>query len=185
MFAGACSLFILIVKLLHFVFVEHTALTPLASKTCHRSHQAFRPKTRQAYHSMFRVFVVFCIFSGVVLVHFNVKVILPFLECLVQNKCSSAMVENYVSAIKASFILYESPFVVFNHPKIKYFILIFENQWTFDLKISQSHWPFHSQAYFNSLPGSPTWSGLQSSLPYWLLCLHEILQLVSSFSFYL
>ena len=32
------------------------------------------------------------------------------------------MVENYVSAIKASFILYELPYVVFNHPKIKYFI---------------------------------------------------------------
>ena len=32
------------------------------------------------------------------------------------------MVENYVSAIKASFVLYELPYVVFNHPKIKYFI---------------------------------------------------------------
>ena len=71
---------------------------------------------------MFRVFVVFCIFNGVVLVDVNVKVILAFLECLVQNKCSNAMVENYVLAIKASFVLYELPFVVFNHSKIKYFI---------------------------------------------------------------
>ena len=71
---------------------------------------------------MFRVFVAFCIFSGVLLVDVNVKVILAFLECLVQNNCSSAMVENYMSAIKASFVLYELPYVVFNHPKIKYFI---------------------------------------------------------------
>ena len=122
MFAGACSLFILIVKLLHFVFVENAALTPLASKASHRSLQAFRPKTRRAYDSMFRVFVAFCIFSGVLLVDVNVKVIVAFLECLVQNQCSSAMVENYVSAIKASFVLYELPFVVFNHPQITYFI---------------------------------------------------------------
>ena len=120
MFAGAC-LFVLIVKLLHFVFVEHAALTPLASKASHRSQHAFRPKTR-AYHSMFRVFVAFCIFSEVLLVDVNVKVILAFLECLVQNKCSFTMVKNYVSAIKASFILYELPYVVFNHPQIKYFI---------------------------------------------------------------
>ena len=66
--------------------------------------------------------MAFCIFRGVLLADVNVKVILAFLECLVQNKCSSAMVENYVSAIKASFVLYELPYVVFTHPKIKYFI---------------------------------------------------------------
>ena len=32
------------------------------------------------------------------------------------------MVENYMSAIKASFVLYELPCVVLTHPKIKYFI---------------------------------------------------------------
>ena len=52
----------------------------------------------------------------------NVKFTLSLLKCLVQNQCSSAMVENYVLVIKASFILYELPFVVFEHPKIKYFI---------------------------------------------------------------
>ena len=33
-----------------------------------------------------------------------------------------SMVENYASAIKASFVLYELPFAVFHHHKIKYFI---------------------------------------------------------------
>ena len=63
--------------------------------------------------------MAFCIYSGVILVDVNVKLILSFLECLVQNQCSCA--ENYVTAIKASFILYELPFAVFIHPKIKYF----------------------------------------------------------------
>ena len=52
----------------------------------------------------------------------NVKFILSFLECLVQSQCSCSMVENYVSAIKANFILYELPFAVLSHPKVKYFI---------------------------------------------------------------
>ena len=71
---------------------------------------------------MFKVFVAFCIISGVLLPDVNVKFIMSFLECLVQNHCSCAMLENYMSAIKANFILYDLPFVVFDHPKIKYFI---------------------------------------------------------------
>ena len=71
---------------------------------------------------MFRVFVAFCVYSGVILADVNVKFILSFLECLAQNQCSCAMIENYVSAIKASFILYELPFAVLCHPQIKYFV---------------------------------------------------------------
>ena len=44
------------------------------------------------------------------------------MECLVANHCSCAMIENYLSAIKAKFILFELPFAVFSHPKIKYFV---------------------------------------------------------------
>ena len=122
MLAGAYSLSVWMIKLLTFIFVENEVLTPLASKASLRSHQAFRPKTHQTYDSMFRVFVAFYLFSRILPVDVNVKVILLFMECLVQNQCSSAMVENYVSAIKSSFVLYELPFVVFDHPKIKYFI---------------------------------------------------------------
>ena len=52
----------------------------------------------------------------------NVNIILSFLECLVSNHCSSSMVENYVSAIKVSFVLHELSFAVFQHPKRRYFI---------------------------------------------------------------
>ena len=76
-------------------------VTPLAKKAALRTHQAFRPKTCQAYDAMFKVFVAFCIISGVLLPDINIKVIMSFLECLVQNHCSCAMLENYMSAIKA------------------------------------------------------------------------------------
>ena len=97
-------------------------VSPLAVKASARTLEAFRPKTRRAYDSMFRVFVAFCIYSGVIMLDVNLKVILPFMECLVSNHCSCAMIENYLSAIKAKFILFELPFVVFSHPKIKYFV---------------------------------------------------------------
>ena len=108
--------------MLHFVVLEHEVLTPLSVKASTRTHQAFQPKTCRAYDSMFRVFVAFCAYSGVMLADVNVKFILSFLECLVQSQCSCAMIKNYVSAIKASFILYELPFAVLSHPKIKYFV---------------------------------------------------------------
>ena len=109
-------------KLLHFVFLENEVVSPLAAKASARTMEAFRPKTRQAYDSMFRVFVAFCIYSGVVLPDVNLRVILSFMECLVSNKCSCAVIENYLSAIKAMFVLFELPFAVFSHPKIKYFV---------------------------------------------------------------
>ena len=88
-------------------------LTPLAKKAALRTHQAFRPKTRQAYDAMFRVFVAFCIISAVVLPDINVGVIMSFLECLVENNCSCAMLENYMSAIKTNCILYDLPYYVY------------------------------------------------------------------------
>ena len=39
--------------------------------------------------------------------HLSVKPILAFLECLVYNKASPAVLANYVSVIKAKFILYD------------------------------------------------------------------------------
>ena len=83
---------------------------------------AFRPKTRRAYTMMFRVFIAFCVVVKVSLTSVSVKLLLSFLECLVVNKCSVSMICNHVSAIKANFIVYDLPFQVCDHPKIKYFI---------------------------------------------------------------
>ena len=51
----------------------------------------------------------------------NVKIILPFLESLVSNDYINSMLANYVSAIKASFVLYDLPYDLLDHPKIKLF----------------------------------------------------------------
>ena len=63
---------------------------------------------------MFHVFVAFCILNKVLLCNVNKKVVLAFLECVVLNYCSTCVVTNYVSAIRS--------FVIFDHPKIKYYI---------------------------------------------------------------
>ena len=54
----------------------------------------------------------------------DIKIVLSFLECLVINGCSTSMIENYVSAIKAHFVLYDLCFAVFEYPKLKYFLKV-------------------------------------------------------------
>ena len=110
--------------MLHFVFPETEAMTSLSAIASSRLHQAFRPKTRSAYSSMFKICVAVCIFCQCQLSSVDTKVILSFLECLVHNNCSVCMIENYVSAIKANFVLYDLPCTVLEHPKIKYFITL-------------------------------------------------------------
>ena len=78
-------------------------------------HEALHPNIHQAYLNMFRVFVDFCIFNKVVLCNVNEKVVLAFLECLVLNHCSTCVVTNYVSVVRAYFVLYDLQFVVFDH----------------------------------------------------------------------
>ena len=70
---------------------------------------------------MFRTFVAFCIVTKCALVNINVKVVLSFLECLARNSCSACMVAKHVSAIRASFVMYDLPYYVSDHPKVKYF----------------------------------------------------------------
>ena len=55
------------------------------------------------------------------LARIDVKVILSFLECMVRNKCSVAIILNYVLAIKTCFVLYDLPFHILDHPKVKCF----------------------------------------------------------------
>ena len=100
---------------------DNVALSSLSKKAASRTHAAFRPKTRQAYFRMFKIFLAFCICMDVSVARVDVKVILSFLECLICNKCSVAMISNYLSAIKACFVLYDLPFHILDHPRIKYF----------------------------------------------------------------
>ena len=97
-------------------------MATLTARAACRLHQAFIPKTKRAYTSMFKVFMAFCIVMKVAIHSVSVKVLLSFLECLVMNKCSATMVANYVSAIKACLTLYDLGFVICDHPNVKYYL---------------------------------------------------------------
>ena len=120
--AGLACCFLLILRDATLCVVDNEALMSLSAKEATRLHQAFCPKTRGAYFNMFRTCVAFCVYIKCLLVEIDIKVVLSFLEYLVINDCSTSMVENYVSAIKAHFVLYHLSFVVFEHPKLKYFL---------------------------------------------------------------
>ena len=107
-------------SILQFV-VGNMALQSLSEKAASRTQAAYRPKTKQAYTRMFKVLLVFCICMEVALESVNVKVILSFLESLVSNDCTYSMPANYLSVINASFVLYDLPYHVLDHPKIKLF----------------------------------------------------------------
>ena len=98
------------------------ALETLSEKAALRTHASYRPKTRQAYKRMFEVFLAFCIHMRVVIHSIDVKILLSFLECLVSNNCTYSMLCNYVSAIKASFVLYDLPHDLLDHPRLKLFL---------------------------------------------------------------
>ena len=98
------------------------ALEILSEKAASRTQAAYRPKTRQAYSRMFRVFLAFCIHMSVLPQSADVKILLSFLECLVSNNCTYSMLCNYVSAIKASFVLYDLPYDLLDHPRLKLFL---------------------------------------------------------------
>ena len=80
---------------------DHATLASLTARASTRIHQAFRPKTPQTYCSMFCIFLAFCIFNKVSL---------------------ACVIANYVSAIRANVVLYDLPFSLLDHPKIKYFV---------------------------------------------------------------
>ena len=75
--------------------VDTEALTSLSAKAASRLHQAFHPRTRGTYLTMFRTFVAFCVHTRCVLADVNIKVVLSFLECLVINDCSVSMIESH------------------------------------------------------------------------------------------
>ena len=87
--------------------------------------------------------VAFCIVTKSCIVNVNVKMVLSFLECLVSNSCSCCMLANYVLALKAHFVLYDLPFEVLDHPKVKYFVKSIRIK----IRISQCH--YHSYSYTN------------------------------------
>ena len=71
---------------------------------------------------LFRSFVAFSIFANVNIRQLSLSEALSYLEFLVDNRTTAHMVSNHVSAIRAMFVLYDIPYQLWDHPKIKYFI---------------------------------------------------------------
>ena len=119
---GALSSNCHITKMQLLCFVsDNVSLKSLSEKAATRTQTAFRPKTRQAYFRMFKIFLAFLYLYDVSVARVDVKVILSFMGCLICNNCSAAMISNYVSAIKVCFVFYDLSFQILDHPKIKYF----------------------------------------------------------------
>ena len=71
---------------------------------------------------LFRSFVAFSIVANVNIRQLSLSEALSYLEFLVDNRTTAHMVSNHVSAIRAMFVLYDIPYQLWDHPKIKYFI---------------------------------------------------------------
>ena len=107
--------------MLYFV-VGRSRIKGLTEKALSRLNSAFRPSTQAAYASMFRVFLAFCCHMGILMSSVNVKVLLAFLECLNENGVSPNMLSNYVSAIKAKFVIYGLPTKCLESRRIYYYV---------------------------------------------------------------
>ena len=85
-------------------------------------NSAFRPSTQVAYRAMFRTFVAFCVYMCISWSQINVGILLAFLECLNVHGVSSSMQRNYLAALKAKFIIYGLPSVVFDDKTLHYYV---------------------------------------------------------------
>ena len=106
--------------MLYFVS-DSRMMRPVVNKASTRLSKAFKPKTQAAYTAMFEVFIAFCIHMKVELSKLNVNVVLAFLECLLHNQCSPAMMANYMSALKAKCVVHNLKYGLFDNLKVKYF----------------------------------------------------------------
>ena len=83
--------------------------------------------------------MAFSIYTKVKLCQLSILVVLSYLEFLLDNKVSSHMISNHISAIRAMSVVYDLPYQPWGHPKVKYFRLQYEGT-----------------AWVS--PGRPTWS---------------------------
>ena len=83
---------------------------------------AYRPKTRKSYNAQFRTFVAFCICMQISIVDVHLQHLLCFMQFFADNKLSVNMIANYLSGIKANFLLYGLNDVIFQNQKIRLYM---------------------------------------------------------------
>ena len=89
------------------------ATAGLASDALGRLKHGFRPATLTAYSRMFRDFLAFLLSVGLHFSQVTTVILLAFMEFLHKNGLSQANISNYMSGIRAMYILHgldTSPF---------------------------------------------------------------------------
>ena len=86
-----------------------------------RLRDAFRPKTQQCYHMLFRTFVGFCLCLSLNINEITSDDALSYLEYLATNNVSVNMIANHVSAVGANFVILGLSYHIWDHPSIRYF----------------------------------------------------------------
>ena len=99
-----------------------TELQSLSQSAMDQIKLAYRPKTRKSYALQFRTFVAFCICMQISIFDVNLQHILCFMQFLSNSELSVHMIANYLSAVKANFILYGLNDAVFQNQKIKLYM---------------------------------------------------------------
>ena len=109
----------------------------MASRASQRLHLGFRPSTKSAYNSKFRLFLSFCVFLNIQLHHISPLILLSFLEFLTENNTSHSNIANHISAIKACCTIYNLPLSPFQDPRIKYYLKAMALHKAFKVKLKK------------------------------------------------
>ena len=80
--------------LLRFVS-EEKSLGQLLHDANTRIKAAFHPKTRRCYELLFRLFIGFCLCSGVNVAFPTLSIVMAYLEFLVKNQVSVSIIANH------------------------------------------------------------------------------------------
>ena len=94
-------------------------ISPLTHRATSRLKLAFADSTSRSYESKFRIFVAFCSFAAIDILHLSPLDGLTFLEFLNLNKITHSGLANYLSAIKTSLAMYGVHTSSFCDPRIK------------------------------------------------------------------
>ena len=102
-----------------FFIVDLPALmSQLATRALSKLPQAFRPSTSRSYNRMFRDFLGFLVAAGISLQQVTHQVLLAFMQFLLDNQCSHSNITNYLTGIRALFVVHGCNTTPFRHQSI-------------------------------------------------------------------
>ena len=105
------------------VFVDLPPLTSqLTTRALSHLSQAFRPSTSKTYSRMFRDFLGFLVAAGMSSHQITHQVVLAFMQFLLDNGCSHSNIANYLTGVRAFFVVHGCNTQPFRHEQIQLFL---------------------------------------------------------------